>query len=470
MRAYSRCRPLAHAREHARLDVLRGAPVALVGDVLERMPELRIAQPVAPLAPELAVEEIRPALVQEGRHVHAVGDETNRIVLGPQLRPLIRAQARRDRAMDAAYAVHVARALERQARHVEHSRRGRCTAELEEALDTQSQLADEVSEVSDHQLRPEGVVTGRDRRMGREHATRRHRFQRRIKPEPLGQVLAQQLEDEKRRVTLVQVPNGRLHAEGPQRAHAADAEDHFLAHAGGFIAAVKPVGNVPIGRRVFLAVGIEQVHRHAPDLRLPDARHDLAPGDAHRHLEPLAARVTRRFHRQVARIPLAILRLLDAVVVDRLGEVALLVEQSHGDEIRALIARRLAVVPGEHPEATGVDGEALVEAVLGAEISDQRLLCRRCAHADVCIQRVQFLLVAAEVGLVPGAALEVALIHAAQHEARVAAGLLPQLRIQILEQGAGRPMPTEKKVAGQLRQARQARRDYGGNFEERVSH
>ena len=85
----------------------------------------------------------------------------------------------------------------------------------------------------------------------------------------------------------------------------------------------------------------------------------------------------QRLDRQVARIALAVLGVLHAVVVDRLREVALLVEQTHGDEAGALIARRLAVVGGQHAEAAGVDREALVKAVLGAEVGDERLISRR---------------------------------------------------------------------------------------------
>src|SRR2546430_15122674 len=87
-------------------------------------------------------------------------------------------------------------------------------------------------------------------------------------------------------------------------------------------------------------------------------------------------------------------RSLHAVVVDGLSEIALLVEQPHRDEIGALVARRLAVVPGEHAEPTGVDGEALVKAVLGAEVRHQRLVPRRCRHPQVGLERLEGLAVA----------------------------------------------------------------------------
>ena len=65
---------------------------------------------------------------------------------------------------------------------------------------------------------------------------------------------------------------------------------------------------------------IEQIDRDAADRRLPDARHDIAPGDAHAHRDPQAVRLAQRLDRQIARVVLAILRVLHAVVVDALGK------------------------------------------------------------------------------------------------------------------------------------------------------
>ena len=148
--------------------------------------------------------------------------------------------------------------------------------QLEKALHRDAELAYEALEMLRDELEPEGVVTGGHRRVGREHAGRRHRFQRGIERQAVAEVLAQQLEDQERGVAFVQVPYGRLHAQGAQRAHAADAENHLLAHARGVIAAVEPMGDVAIGRGVVRAVGVEQVHRHAPHLRAPHARAHVA--------------------------------------------------------------------------------------------------------------------------------------------------------------------------------------------------
>src|SRR6185312_17252871 len=80
--------PILDAGQHARLDLLRGGPVSVVGNPLQGMPELRVTQALAPVRTQLAIEKVHPAQVQEGRYVNAVGDEANWILLGPDLRPL----------------------------------------------------------------------------------------------------------------------------------------------------------------------------------------------------------------------------------------------------------------------------------------------------------------------------------------------------------------------------------------------
>jgi len=72
-----------------------------------------------------------------------------------------------------------------------------------------------------------------------------------------------------------------------------------------------------------------------------------------------------------------------------------------------------------------------MEAVLGAEIGDRRPIAGR--KAQVPIERLQRDVVTREVGLIAGTALEHPLIEAAEHQAWIAVGLLPELGIQVLE-------------------------------------
>ena len=81
-----------------------------------------------------------------------------------------------------------------------------------------------------------------------------------------------------------------LDAERRERAHAAHAEHDLLLDARVAIAAVEAVRDGAVALGVFRHVGIEQVERYVPDLRVPDACTDTSdsPG-TRRRLERLAS-------------------------------------------------------------------------------------------------------------------------------------------------------------------------------------
>ncbi len=366
--------------------------------------------------------------------------------------------------MDAAYRIHAPRTVQRQPRHVEQAADRRGTPEVEEALHRDAQLADEIAKVRNHQVMGERVVACRDRRMSRKYTIGRNRFERNAERQPFAQPLTQQLQDQKSGVSLVQVPHRRRNTQRTQGACAADAQNDLLPDASGLIAAVEPMRDVAIRRRVRRAVGIEQVNGNAPDLRLPKSRDHVPAGNPHTDLNPLSVGSPSRLNGQVARVALAVFRVLVTVVVDGLSEVALFVEETNGDEIRTGVAGRFAVVTGEHTQATGVNLKAFVKAVLSAEVRHQRGIRRGRSGREVGIQRVPGLVVSSQVDRILGGPIECALVDTAKHEPGVATRLFPQLRIQVLEQRPGGAMPAEEQVAGQLGQPAQAVRDDRGDL------
>src|SRR5579872_546243 len=128
--------------------------------------------------------------------------------------------------------------------------------------------------------------------------------------------LTQQLQNQERGVTFIQMPDGRGEAEGAQGPRSSDAQNHLLADARGLIATIQAMCDVTIGGRVLGAVGVQQINRNPSHLSLPKAGHHIARGDSHYDLHPLAAPVSSRLYREVARIALAVLRVLHSVVVD----------------------------------------------------------------------------------------------------------------------------------------------------------
>ena len=67
--------------------VLAHAPEDVVGDVADLLPDAGMAEAVHPADAEEALEHLAPLRREEGRHVHAVGDVAERVLLGRDLRP-----------------------------------------------------------------------------------------------------------------------------------------------------------------------------------------------------------------------------------------------------------------------------------------------------------------------------------------------------------------------------------------------
>ncbi len=201
-----------------------------------------------------------------------------------------------------------------------------------------------------------------------------------------------------------------------------------------------------------------------PICRAPQARDDLAAGDRHRHGEPGALGIAHRLDRQVARVVVLVLGVLHAVAVDHLREIALAIQQADADEVQPLVAGRLAVIAGEHAKAAGVDREAVVEAVLGAEIRHQRRAFER-RRVHVLVEHLEHFGVAGAVTRIGGSGIERFLVDAAQQLPRIAAHLAPERGRELLEQRPGRPVPAEEEVVGEFRQAAQAGGDLRGYFE-----
>src|SRR6185503_7065581 len=136
-----------------------------------------------------------------------------------------------------------------------------------------------------------------------------------------------------------------------------------------------------------------------------------------------------------------------ALAVDRLVEVALAVEQAHGDERDRHVARGLAVVAGEDAEAAGVDRQALMETEFGAEVGDQLALAQPRsavpgAHAAVVgVVGGKGAVVVVEEDRVVGGLLEPALVHAAQERLGVVLDGVPQAGVEAGEKGPGGAVP-----------------------------
>jgi hypothetical protein len=217
-------------------------------------------------------------------------------------------------------------------------------------------------------------------------------------------------------------------------------------------AAVEAIGDEAVLLVVLVEVGVEEVERDAADVGLPDAR-------VHRGARDLDGDpdVLDRPDGHRPRVESGEALLLPAPRVERLAEVAVVVEEADRDERQADVVGRFEVVAGEHPESAGVLGQRGGHAELGGEVG-HRLerpvlllgpqlepagLVERALElvGDRCGQRGE--------GAVLGEGVEVLLGFDGQHAGRVAHDL-PVLTIHATEQVLGPFVVDPPQVHGHL--------------------
>jgi hypothetical protein len=214
-------------------------------------------------------------------------------------------------------------------------------------------------------------VRGEDRR-------RADRFESLLEGQPLiPDEFADPFDPEESGVALIGVVDVRGRRTGeprpqPQGANPPDTEQDLLLDAPVTAAAVEGFGDV-LGRFVVVGdVGVQEQQGHPADLRPPDVgtqdprprKHDLDDSSA-------AIGLTQQGQRHTVRIEHRVGRLLPAVAIERLLEVAGLVEQADPDDRHTEIGSRLQVVAGEDAQAAGVLREDVGDAELRAEVGNR---------------------------------------------------------------------------------------------------
>ena len=250
-------------------------------------------------------------------------------------------------------------------------------------------------------------------------------------------------------------------AVGAHRPHAADAEQHLLAQAVVLVAAVEPVGDHPLGRRVLLDVAVEQQQRDAADLGPPHVGvQGAALRQRHGDDRGRAVGLAQQLDRQAVRVQRGVVLELPAVGRQALGEVPGPVEQPDADQRDAEVGGGLEVVTGEDAQAAGVLRQHLGDAELGGEVGDagRRLGPERLVPArrrEVLLQVVDGVGQPADELAVLGQLRQPLGRHLAEDLDRVAAAALPQRRVQRLEEVPRLRVPGPAEVPHQLGEGRQ---------------
>ncbi len=157
-------------------------------------------------------------------------------------------------------------------------------AEGHELLEIDADFGAVLGEVVVHHAGIEQIDAGGYGSMGGEDVAGAGSFQGLVEVEAVvAHVEADLFQRQEGGVAFVHVEDGGLEAHGLQGAHAADAEDDFLADAGVDVAAVERIGDVAVLRQHVIGdVGVEQVEGDAADVELPDLDEDVAGGQLDR--------------------------------------------------------------------------------------------------------------------------------------------------------------------------------------------
>ncbi len=346
------------------------------------------------------------------------------------------------------------------------------SSERQQVVGRDAQLGQPALEVVAYHVLGEVVVAGRNGGMRGEYGVGSGSLDRAGEVEPLFDQHADALQQQERRMSLVDVPDRRRDAERGEGAHAADAEDDFLLDARGAVAAIETVRDGAVGGAVLWQRRVEQVKPHMADARLPHLEHDIAPGHGHGHLEFRAVLAHQRRDGQVVEIRVGVLSVLVALVVDGLEEVALPVQQSDADEGQAEIACGLAMVPGENAQAAGIDRQAFVETEFGAEVRNEVALAEVAGFTHARRLRVvgvvgrQHAVVGVEEDAILRGFVQPPLRDALEERLRAVAAAAPEGRVQAGEQRAGGAIPAIPQVVGEFVQPLQPQGKLGIDLEQ----
>ena len=222
------------------------------------------------------------------------------------------------------------------------------------------------------------------------------------------------------------------------------------------VAAVEPVGDAALGRRVLLDVAVEQQQRHPADLGPPDVGVQRAAlGQRHRDDDGRAVGLAEQLDRQAVRVQGGVVLELPAVGRQPLLEVAGPVEQPHADQRDAEVGGGLQVVAGEDAETAGVLRQHLGDAELCAEVGDRGggLLAQRLVPVrgrQVVVEVLHDVLHAADEAAVLGQRGQPGGRDLAEDLDRVTPAGLPQIGVEGLEEVPSLRVPGPPEVHHEL--------------------
>ena len=344
------------------------APQFGVGDVVDTLPDLMRHRLFHEAGTEVAVEEVGHIVAEEGADVGSVGNGADGDFRLGHTRPDIFPHTAGDRAVKLRDPIAMGRRFEGQHRHAKAFVRilRVFASQSQECLARQAEVLRISRQIVADQVRVESFVSRGHRGMRGEYGGCPDQLARGL----VGQFIrlhqvTYALQRQKSGVPLVHMADRGFDPENLQCPNAANAEQHFLPDAHILVAPIELGGDHAVVRRVFRDIGIQQIERHAPHLHAPDLSGHIMSGHFHDDPKGIAPGVALEVHGHIIPVVFGIEFLLPSVPVQILLEIALAIEQAHGDQRNSEIAGGFKVISGENAQSAGVNGQALVHAVFG---------------------------------------------------------------------------------------------------------
>ncbi len=164
-------------------------------------------------------------------------------------------------------------------------------------------------------------------------------------------------------MAFVCVVDGVVDAEFLESEHTADAEEIFLLDTVFPVTAVELVGDGTVPFAVHVEVGVEKIELHAAYVHTPDVAVDDTAGERYFKNHRMAVAVGHLFDGELVEVLRLVVGDLLSVDAERLGEVAVAVEEADGGHVNAAVGCFLDVVAGKDAETAGIDLQTVAEAI-----------------------------------------------------------------------------------------------------------
>ena len=185
-------------------------------------------------------------------------------------------------------------------------------------------------------------------------------------------VTARPFEHGKCRMTLIEMADFRLQANGAEQAPAANTKNKFLPQAHLRIAAIEFTRDAALRRRISEVVGVEKVELRPPDRNFPAAQPYLRPGKYDFQPQPFSVGPSQRANGKLAWIIHRVECSLLSLGIELLPEIALTVKQTDSHYGNTQITGRFHLVASHITQAARIDGQRFAQHELHTEIRGQR--------------------------------------------------------------------------------------------------